>query len=130
MPQNLITKLKTEQNCREIPALSHAGKYIIKNGRKLINLASNDYMAIAQNSDLTREFLLNLVQNLDQNSTNFTPNFYNKNALDMTSNFAQNSKLTNQISTQNKSNFTTANAQPKSQILNQPALNFCNKQTT
>ena len=70
MPQNLITKLKTEQNFREIPALSHTGKYIIKNGRKLLNLASNDYMAIAQNSDLTREFLLNLIQNLDENSAN------------------------------------------------------------
>ena len=126
MPQNLITKLKTEQNFREIPALSHAGKYIIKNGRKLINLASNDYMAIAQNSDLTREFLLNLVQNLDQNSANFTPNFYNKNALELRQNLDKNNKIT----TQNKPNFTTANAQPKSQILNQPASNFCNKQTT
>ena len=134
MPQNLITKLKIEQNFREIPALSHTGKYIIKNGRKLLNLASNDYMAIAQNSDLTREFLLNLIQNLDENSANFTPNFYNKNVLDMTSNLSPNSKLTNQISTQNKPNFTTINAQPKSQILtqilNQHASNFCNKQTT
>lgn len=130
MPQNLITKLKTEQNFREIPALLHAGKYIIKNGQKLLNLASNDYMAIAQNSDLTREFLLNLIQNLDENSANFTPNFSNKNALELRQNLDKNSKIT----TQNEPNFATTNAQPKSQILtqilNQPASNFCNKQTT
>ena len=93
MPQNLITKLKTEQNFREIPALLHAGKYIIKNGQKLLNLASNDYMAIAQNSDLTREFLLNLIQNLDENSANFTPNFSNKNALELRQNLDKNSKF-------------------------------------
>ena len=130
MPQNLITKLKTEQNFREIPTLLHAGKYIIKNGQKLLNLASNDYMAIAQNSDLTREFLLNLIQNLDENSANFTPNFSNKNALELRQNLDKNSKIT----TQNEPNFATTNAQPKSQILtqilNQPASNFCNKQTT
>lgn len=115
MPQNLITKLKTEQNFREIPALSHTGKYIIKNGRKLLNLASNDYMAIAQNSDLTLEFLLNLIQNLDENSANFTPNFYNKNVLELRQNLDKNSKIT----TQNEPNFTTTNAQPKSQIFAQ-----------
>lgn len=53
----LLEKLKLEKNFRELTPLKHKNLFLQKNEKWLYNLASNDYLNVAWNEDLKKEFL-------------------------------------------------------------------------
>lgn len=51
-----LDELKENNNFREFHSIIHNGKYIIKNGKTMLNLASNDYLGLASDGLLKQEF--------------------------------------------------------------------------
>lgn len=51
-----LERLKKENNFREFYPIIHDGKYIIREQGKMLNLASNDYLGLAENVLLREEF--------------------------------------------------------------------------
>jgi len=64
-----LEKIRLKGNYRELTSAIAKGNYIEKDGKKLLNLASNDYMSIASDIQLREEFLKSL--NID----NFIPSY-------------------------------------------------------
>ena len=54
---SLLHSLKLEQNYRALTPMKHEGIFLSLNGEKLLNLASNDYLSIAQDEKLAQDFL-------------------------------------------------------------------------
>ena len=54
--QELLT-LKKKKNYRSLPPLIHDGRNVILNGQRMVNLSSNDYLGLANNISLRKEFL-------------------------------------------------------------------------
>ena len=52
-----IKNLKSQALFRELKDFEKDGKYILRGGKKLLNLSSNDYLAIAQDLDIAQNFL-------------------------------------------------------------------------
>lgn len=55
--QTLLHDLSARFNRRTLPQLRHEGNFVLKDGKKLLNLASNDYLNLAQREDLRVQFL-------------------------------------------------------------------------
>ncbi|WLF83555.1 8-amino-7-oxononanoate synthase [Moraxella sp. ZY210820] len=51
-----LDELKANNNFREFHSIIHNGKYMIKNGKTMLNLASNDYLGLASDDLLKQEF--------------------------------------------------------------------------
>ena len=49
--------LKEKKNYRSLPTLIHDGREVILNGQRMLNLSSNDYLGLANNISLRKEFL-------------------------------------------------------------------------
>ncbi|MBZ7963569.1 aminotransferase class I/II-fold pyridoxal phosphate-dependent enzyme [Campylobacter sp. 2457A] len=56
----ILDELKKQDNFRILRPLRHEGKYVYKEGKKLLNLASNDYLALSYDKELKEEFLSTL----------------------------------------------------------------------
>ena len=54
--QELLT-LKEKKNYRSLPPLIPDGRNVILNGQRMVNLSSNDYLGLANNISLRKEFL-------------------------------------------------------------------------
>ena len=52
-----LMELQTSGNLRRLPKVEHQGKWVIKNGVRMLNLSSNDYLGLANRQDWTEEFL-------------------------------------------------------------------------
>ncbi|MBO8465441.1 MAG: 8-amino-7-oxononanoate synthase [Bacteroidetes bacterium] len=52
-----IERLKAVDNFRIFPQAKHEGKYIFSDGKKMLNLSSNDYLGIASEGRLWKEFI-------------------------------------------------------------------------
>ncbi|HEC1554368.1 TPA: aminotransferase class I/II-fold pyridoxal phosphate-dependent enzyme [Campylobacter upsaliensis] len=55
--EKILQTLENEANLRTLTSLKHEGNFVFKQGKKLLNLAGNDYLALATNSALKKEFL-------------------------------------------------------------------------
>ena len=63
--QVALADLKAKQQYRQLPELQHHGRYIIKEGEALLNIASNDYLGLGGDTELQAEFLDQLEQSSD-----------------------------------------------------------------
>ena len=63
--QVALADLKAKQQYRQLPELQHHGRYIIKEGEALLNIASNDYLGLGGDTELQAEFLVQLEQSSD-----------------------------------------------------------------
>ena len=53
-----LKRLKKNNSYRQIPDITEKdGKYVIVDGKKLLNLSSNDYLNLSGNEDLAKEFM-------------------------------------------------------------------------
>lgn len=55
-----LEALKRDGNMRTLPDVTHNGRDIIASGRRMLNLSSNDYLGLAADSSLRREFMQGL----------------------------------------------------------------------
>ena len=67
--QSTLADLKAKQQYRQLPNLQHDGRYVISNGKALLNIASNDYLGLGGDTELQAEFLTQV----GQLSTTHTP---------------------------------------------------------
>lgn len=59
-----LARLDTEEQRRAIPGLTHQGKLITRDGRTMLNMSSNDYLGLASDLSLRRQFLQKYGENL------------------------------------------------------------------
>ena len=55
--QESLNALVTANQYRQIPKLQHHGRYVLNEGKRLLNIASNDYLGLGSDNQLQREFL-------------------------------------------------------------------------
>lgn len=55
--QEALAHLKSEQQYRHLPSLEHRGRYVISQGKTLLNIASNDYLGLGFDAELQTAFL-------------------------------------------------------------------------
>ena len=55
-----LDKLKAAGNLRRLPRLEHDGRFVTADGRRMLNLSSNDYLGLAADIGLRSEFLAGL----------------------------------------------------------------------
>ena len=65
--QESLNALVTANQYRQIPDLQHHGRYVLSEGARLLNIASNDYLGLGSNKQLQSEFLNHLSQSLVDN---------------------------------------------------------------
>lgn len=62
MVKDILDSLKNDHNLRTLTPLKHQDIFVFKNDKKLINLAGNDYLALAMDKNFTHSFLSQIPQ--------------------------------------------------------------------
>ncbi|EPX6802371.1 aminotransferase class I/II-fold pyridoxal phosphate-dependent enzyme, partial [Campylobacter jejuni] len=58
--ENILEALEKNHNLRKLTSLKHEGNFVFKEGKKLLNLAGNDYLNLSSCKSLKDEFLDNV----------------------------------------------------------------------
>lgn len=58
--QQELQELKEHSNLRRLPQMTHDGREVVVNGKRMLNLSSNDYLGLAADRELREEFLKSL----------------------------------------------------------------------
>lgn len=58
--QQELQHLEEHSNLRRLPKMVHDGRHVIVNGARMLNLSSNDYLGLASDRSLRKEFLRTL----------------------------------------------------------------------
>lgn len=58
--QQELQELKEHSNLRRLPQMTHDGREVVINGKRMLNLSSNDYLGLAADRELREEFLKSL----------------------------------------------------------------------
>ncbi len=58
--QEDLQHIREQNNLRRLPVLIHEGHYIQANGRRMLNLSSNDYLGLSSERNLRKEFMQKL----------------------------------------------------------------------
>lgn len=86
-----LALLQQQNNLRSLPALVHEGREVLIDHRRMLNLSSNDYLGLATDEELRREFLQTLTPE------NFLPSSSSSRLL--TGNFSAYRRLENELTT-------------------------------
>lgn len=84
-----LRDLAENGNLRSLPEVEHHGKWVIKDGVRMLNLSSNDYLGLAGRRELQEEFL-------EANRDNYLP-FSSSSSRLLTGNFTIYSELERKI---------------------------------
>ena len=57
-----LEKLRQKEQYRRFPQIAHKGKFVEQNGQSMLNLASNDYLGLANDDTLQQAFLEKLAE--------------------------------------------------------------------
>ena len=57
-----LEKLRQKEQYRRFPQIVHKGKFVEQKGRTMLNLASNDYLGLANDDALQQAFLEKLAE--------------------------------------------------------------------
>ncbi|WP_288999014.1 8-amino-7-oxononanoate synthase [uncultured Psychrobacter sp.] len=63
--QDKLAQLKDKQQYRKLPNIEHQGRYVVREGNTLLNIASNDYLGLGSDAELQREFFEFIQQSMD-----------------------------------------------------------------
>lgn len=58
--EKILSGLKSKGNFRTLPEITHCGKHVVRDGREMLNLSSNDYLGLASDAGLREVFLSSL----------------------------------------------------------------------
>jgi len=111
--QVALADLKAKQQYRQLPELQHHGRYIIKEGEALLNIASNDYLGLGGDTELQAEFL----DQLEQSSDTLPPKMSATSSRLLTGNDTQLQTLESELQNWYESALEKQNV-PKQKILN------------
>ena len=65
--QQELQLLEEHSNLRRLPRMVHDGRDVIVNGKRMLNLSSNDYLGLASDRALREEFLRTLTKSWKPN---------------------------------------------------------------
>ena len=111
--QVALADLKAKQQYRQLPELQHHGRYIIKEGEALLNIASNDYLGLGGDTELQAEFF----DQLEQSSDTLPPKMSATSSRLLTGNDTQLQTLESELQNWYESAVEKQNV-PKQNILN------------
>ncbi|MDR1224569.1 MAG: 8-amino-7-oxononanoate synthase [Tannerella sp.] len=84
-----LRRLEEKSNLRSLPELTHRGRHVIRQGMRMLNLSSNDYLGLASDLSLRKAFLESLTPE------SFLPSSSSSRLL--TGNFTANSQLEDRL---------------------------------
>lgn len=84
-----LEKLRQKEQYRRFPQIVHKGKFVEQNGLSMLNLASNDYLGLANDDALQQAFLEKLAEK--------RPHFTSSSSRLLTGNFSEYESLERQM---------------------------------
>lgn len=57
-----LEELEASGNLRRLPEIEHDGKWVERDGKRMLNLSSNDYLGLTSRTDLKQEFMEELME--------------------------------------------------------------------